>query len=500
MRRYGDTDIFPTPFEFDSIAAAWPWLRDELGNRDLATYALGPSQRFLVPKPNGGFRPAVQLDPIDSIVFLAMIYEALPQLEAARVPADRRIACSYRIDVAPDGRLFREDNGWPDFQERSRELITNGAVTHVVMADISDFYNSIYHHRLENSLATAGVSEVRRKDCITFINQLTATQSTGIPVGPFASIILAEACMTDVDNMLLRKGYVHTRYVDDFRIFCTSRREAWRAMHDLSEYLYSAHRLNLEASKSRIITAQVFADRELVDPEDLDQAQRDEIVAALLAGIQHAGPYGNGEAELDEETLDEATRQGVADLFETCVSERPLQLGLARYLLRKAARLRTHVLVDLVFANLPTLTPVLRDVARYVKAAMRKQFSPVHHQSLLQFLTASDVSDLPFVQLWAVEIMRTVPAVRDDATLISLCERYVATLGLRPAALAALTLQREDWVRGRKETWRSSAEWDRRAILEAGRILPADERKHWLGYVEGVSTGLDRAVAQSAAA
>ena len=69
IRRYGDTDVLPVPFEFDAIAGAWDWLREELALRDLEKYSLGPFRRFLVPKPSGGFRFATQLDPLDSIVY-----------------------------------------------------------------------------------------------------------------------------------------------------------------------------------------------------------------------------------------------------------------------------------------------------------------------------------------------------------------------------------------------------------------------------------------------
>ena len=46
VERFGDTDIFPVPFEFNAIGATWTWLRGELVNRDLDTYSLGPFRRF----------------------------------------------------------------------------------------------------------------------------------------------------------------------------------------------------------------------------------------------------------------------------------------------------------------------------------------------------------------------------------------------------------------------------------------------------------------------
>jgi hypothetical protein len=51
--------------------------------------------------------------------------------------------------------------------------------------------------------------------------------------------LLAEALLTDVDNFLLRLGVPFTRFVDDCRIFCRTKREAVKVHHDLVEYLYT---------------------------------------------------------------------------------------------------------------------------------------------------------------------------------------------------------------------------------------------------------------------
>jgi len=249
--KFGDTDIFPVPFEIEAVNHSWQPLQKKLMSLDLATYRIGAIRRTLVPKPNAGFRVATQLDPLDSLVYTALIYEAAEAIEQSRVSLSQRVACSYRIKLDAGGSFFRSDNGWSDFQQRSSELANSGNFTHVLFADVSDFYNQIYHHRLENALADANLSDERRRNVIKFISQLTAAQSRGIPVGPYASILLAEACLNDVDVFLLRKGYTHVRYVDDFRIFCPTERNALTVLHDLSEYLYTSQRLSLERVQFR---------------------------------------------------------------------------------------------------------------------------------------------------------------------------------------------------------------------------------------------------------
>ena len=230
--RYGDTDIFPVPFEYEAIAHDWRSVNPFLLGVDLASYKIHPDSRVMVIKPGGGFRSATQLDPLDHLLYTVQYMEGAELIEKARVPAGQRIACSYRIRLTPEGAFFPPDNGWKDFHSRSSELAKAEGTSHVLSADISDFYNQLGQHRIQNAMEFASISVDRSENVEAFLNQLTGKQSQGLPVGPFASIVLAEACLIDVDNFLLRQNALYTRYVDDFRIFCTSRKQAIELKHD----------------------------------------------------------------------------------------------------------------------------------------------------------------------------------------------------------------------------------------------------------------------------
>ena len=112
VRRYGDTDIFPVPFEYEAIAHDWNTLGPVLLGIDLADYKAHSDRRVMVIKPGGGFRAAMQLDPQDHLLYTAAVYEGAELIEKARVPADQRVACSYRIRLTPEGAFFSPDSGW----------------------------------------------------------------------------------------------------------------------------------------------------------------------------------------------------------------------------------------------------------------------------------------------------------------------------------------------------------------------------------------------------
>ncbi len=80
------------------------------------------------------------------------------------------------------------------------------------MADIADFYPRIYQHRLQNVVETVAssqhVRDVGRVLAKKLIGNLMGRNSYGIPIGPYASRLLAEAILIDVDSFL------QTRNVD----------------------------------------------------------------------------------------------------------------------------------------------------------------------------------------------------------------------------------------------------------------------------------------------
>jgi hypothetical protein len=497
--KFGDTDIFPVPFEFSCIKGAWRWLLPELQKIDLTTYRTRATRRMLVPKSNGGFRVATQLDPIDAIIYAALAYESAPLIEARRIPVSKSAACSYRVDIDPSGRLFASESGWPEYHARSEALSKSGKYSHVLLADIADFYNQIYIHRVQSALEMSLVPSSRANNIEQFLLFLCAKQSRGVPVGPTASILFAEASLIDVDDFLLRQGIPFTRFVDDFRIFCKSSSEALCVQHDLVDYIYTAHRLILESWKSKIIPVNEFRRKELIDPAQLERQSEVEKLQDLIDEILDESGYSVGEDDLLDTDKQKAVRENLAELFAGCVAKKPLHLGLARYLLRRATRLHTAVLNQLVFDNLEELLPVLREVVLYLAASVPKKAARTRGKEWKTFLKTSDYGQLPFVRMWAMELLLMRPDMTTPAATMKLAEKFVDSLGIRPAAQIAERSKKMDWVREQKELWANHSPSDRRAIISAGSALPDTERKIWLEMISGsTSDALEKAVAQYA--
>lgn len=356
--RYGDTDIVPLPFEYAAIRHCWNGIRSHLSAIDISAHECRPLQKFLVPKPQGGFRVTIQLDPLDTLLYTALVFESAEAIESRRIAKEQRVACSYRVNITPEGGLFLPKTGWNDFYQRSYDVAHSGKHQYVVLADVADFYNQISHHRVNHAFEEAGASRERAAGIENFLLNLTGGHSRGIPVGPSASILIAEAILNDVDTFLLRQGYVHTRYVDDFRIFCPTRKHALKALHDLADYLYTSHKLALQANKTRLLPITDFAKMELLDPERLEQNKKTEKINELVTDLEQTAGYGNfTEEDLPSEDVQELVRENILDLFDAALKRKYLPLGLTRYLLHRATELKTNVIQGNVLENLEKLAP-----------------------------------------------------------------------------------------------------------------------------------------------
>ena len=149
LRFRGDTDIFPIPFEYEAIEQEWADVKGYIASKDLDNWTVRPLRRCLSPKQNLGLRIATQLDPLDSIIITALVYEAGADLERARIPTDTEIVHSYRFSPGDRGQLYDPHWNFESFRKRSLELAEHEQHSIVVITDISDFYPRIYSHPLE---------------------------------------------------------------------------------------------------------------------------------------------------------------------------------------------------------------------------------------------------------------------------------------------------------------------------------------------------------------
>lgn len=464
ISHYYDTDFFPRTEEFLAIAHSWDDVKQYILESDLDQILSAPPLVEPWPKTRNGFRIVHRPEPLDSIVYAALAKTIAPYVESAR--ANPEVACSYRIS-ASDTSFFSEGSGFHVYRTRCESL--SSAFAYVLSADITDFYNKIYLHRLQNAiqLATdkpAGIS----KRIEYFLTVLNTKASQGIPVGPAASIIMAEATLIDADQFIYEHGFEHVRYVDDFRIFGNSHQELQTLLQEFCVYLHENQRLSLASEKTRISKSEDFINQELNNQYQLEKLE-------ILGEIEVVNPYTMEVEDVDLVVINDAGKI-LLDALNRITKFDTLDLGVIRAIVRRA---RAHGIRDIaadLLEHIQFFSPAVNDIVLYLDSITDDDFV-ASHGDLLQGLCDHPASGLKSVRLWFEWYFSRHPQLLHIAKIRSF---VFSSKRLRPQARASITLKHQAWVKDRKNQLLHYAYWDRRSILLAAQVLSKDEREKWL--------------------
>jgi hypothetical protein len=284
---HSDGDLFPRIAEMAAILAGKAEFAREVAQKPLSSLGPGPHRRFIVPKDDISYRQATQLDPQDSIILSAIAFQFGGAIEARRRPANQ--VFSYRFSPTSQHGLYSGQSSWNDFRTTAATLGRGAGC--VLYCDISDFYNQIYHHVIENQLIEAGLPNQATKWVKSLLESTTAGVSRGVPIGPHAIHLIAEASLIPVDNSMAAIGLDFVRYADDILIFTESERDARRALGRLAAILDRQQRLTLQQHKTRFFAPKDFRSYcgQMIEDRPIN-AEEDEILK-LVRKYSGGNPY-----------------------------------------------------------------------------------------------------------------------------------------------------------------------------------------------------------------
>lgn len=496
--RYGDTDVFPIPFEYAAVEHDWANIRGSLAAEDVLQWTTRPQRILLSPKARNGFRVITQLDPLDFLVFSALVHEIAADLEVRRVPIGEGRVFSYRANPLADGQLFSPDTGYRQFLEACRQkLQSNPGVQFVATTDISDFYARIYHHRLENALHTATTRTNHVRAIMRLLSGWNGTETFGIPIGSAPSRLLAETTLADVDEALLAAGIDFVRFNDDYRIFAESYERGYRAIAFLAETLYRNHGLNLQPQKTAVLTANQFRERFLITPLDREldslHARFEQLAAELgLNDWYEVIEYD----DLDQHQQEAIDSLNLIELFREELQEDEPDLPIIRFVLRRLSQLGDSGLVDDIFANLDKLHHALPDICRYVQSL--RHLDAAERSALgarmLALLTGSVVSELPYHRMWILDLFVHSREWDNEGRFFALYAAEADQACRRNLILAMGRAHQGHWFQSQWRTLFDQPHWPRRALLAGASCMSADARRHWYRSVEPQLDVLELAV------
>jgi hypothetical protein len=175
----------------------------------------------------------------------------LDAVDAARLHEPVR-AVARRVDAAMSaaviadrltcGNLAPHGYGWllpwlpalGRLRSRASALASDGR--HILLrTDVADCYASIASDRVESALVRLGAHPSEAGRVRGVLEALTEAGVRGLPVGPAASSILANAVLSAGDRSL--EGTAFLRWVDDYLVFVRTEAEASAALDRLGETL-----------------------------------------------------------------------------------------------------------------------------------------------------------------------------------------------------------------------------------------------------------------------
>ena len=262
LEKHGVVSFVPPPPEWIIAQANWEKVRDYITQLDLDTYDPYTPLYTFAQKHSTGLRPITSLHVQDLIVYTALVLILRDSIEKARLSEGLKKSFSYRAKIGERGALYRSSGSYEKYRKRTEARLKLKRTKYVATLDIADYFPRLYQHRVRGAVEAA-ISSAREKDAIRVLDKLIGKfgaggVSYGIPIGPYASRILGEAVLIDVDATLHDAGVDFVRWLDDFTIFAKTKDDAQAAIFHISSWLHSHHGLSANQSKTRIYSRNDF--------------------------------------------------------------------------------------------------------------------------------------------------------------------------------------------------------------------------------------------------
>lgn len=494
---HGYSTMLPPPPEWQAVAESWADIKTYLSQKDLDTYKPYKPLRVFAPKSRSNIRVVHLLHPEDLIIYTALVIIIKDDIEKARSSKQSKRVFSYRTNIGVKNRLYDTRGSFNKYLTQLSNKANKASTKFVGIADIADFYPRIYQHRLENVIASEASSQrgvdVARVLVKKLISKLMGGNSYGIPVGPYASRILGEAVLIDVDAYLHSIGVDFVRWVDDYNIFSKSEYLAQSHLFKAAEWLYTQHGLTLQSSKTKILPVERYTSEVLAEPGE-ELTDRDAVIAILKqTGDQiYDDEIVDGEEEIDDELvgalLEQLQGYDLLGMFEESISDQALvDYEIVKYVLTRLPRLQDadgelkENLLKLVIENADLLYPAAEYVADYILSfdAVEKKDRKKIGNKILNPLKSKNNKPPDYYAMWILYIFSTSPDWNHASSIAKIYQNSTSEVVKRYAALALAVCGSRTEALIVKDDFPSASDMLRLAILSATNKLGNDERKHW---------------------
>lgn len=486
-----DTDLFPRPIEIDIIQEEKASLFSMIKDIDLGNYVWRSFRRFIIPKGELSYRIVTQLNPLDSLILSAIIHEYGQRIESKRSPVSDKKVFSYRFSPHEDGTLYSNKNSWGDFWSFCHEKAKGYEC--IACLDISDFYNQIYHHTVENMLIDVGIPNQVKLSIMNLLEYITQKTSRGVPVGPHASHLLAEMSLIPIDNSMEFYGIEFCRYADDIIVFAKDENDARAKIFRIAGILDSQQRLVLQRQKTKLLNQEKFleySDLMIKDnPLDIQENQ----MMSIIKIHTNNDPYVKIKLEnLTDAEIQVFSKTKIEELIRKYLSSEYPDYPRLRWFFRRLTQIGIGEAVNYCIQNMDSLIPAISDVCQYLISATNSyegEWSKLG-DATFDLLRSELFKSNEFFQITLLNLFVCNPAMNHINKLAQIYQQSSENIK-RKIILSAYKNHAVSFIHEMKEQYPNMQEWNKRSFLIACSILPIEERKFFLNYAKSFFDNAD---------
>jgi hypothetical protein len=373
---------------------------------------------------------------------------------------------------------------------------------YVLVCDIADFYQRIYHHSLENALKQAAKDSALIPNIMKFIANYSNTKSYSLPVGGPAARLLSELVLNKTDRLLQSAGIDFCRFADDYHIFANDKNELYKTLIFLSEKLIVNEGLSIQKSKTRIATSAEFQATTPVLPakqSSHDESKDDEEIEAdvapddatqLLRLSLRFDPY-SPTAEEDYEELKRQVKQfDIIGLLQKELAKSRIHASVTRKLIQtlnyldakqKEDALRTMINnVELLYPIFGTVLISIEKIYTDVSDEVKEEI-----QSNLRQMIRDDhyIMSLDVNIAYAIRILALQYSPENETALNEIFKKTNSIMIRRDIILIMAKWEQFYWLSDLRNRFRTLRAAERKAFLIASYRL-TDEGQHWRNHTK----------------
>ncbi len=317
---------------------------------------------------------------------------------------------------------------------------------------------------------------------ISLLESTTAGVSRGVPIGPHAVHLIAEATLIPVDNSLATYGLDFIRYADDIVIFCDSKKSASSALALVASTLDKQQRLMLQRHKTEFYSPEDFRTMctEMIEdrPIDRKEAKLLKIIRKYTGGSPYQSISYNS---IKPEDWRQFSDQVVGKIINEYLSKKDVDYIRLRWFYRRLAQVGHPGALDVSISNFEKLGPCLANICSYISSIQSIESNEwkAIGGKLLMLLDTEEISRSEFFRLSVLSLFARNRQINHFSALAS---RYQASdpYARREILLAAHENEAFDWLREHKESYQQMDEWQRMAYIYSVSGLPSDEKKYFI--------------------